>query len=335
MNFTDNHSKGCQACQKGKWLCIFLTYLCNADCSFCQAPSRKDFINSAFGRKPDLILSYLNKYPFEGISFSGGECFLVFDRLLSWLKYFKTNKPELYYWAYTNGIQMNEEQINALHDAGLDELRFNIAATGYKDAKVIRNLTAAAKILKHVTVEIPSVPEDYEKLEQVLPVMDDIGVKYLNLHEYILGPLDPISKTAPKKRFVLNFDMKMQYHQYSLSNTERIKNYCIEKDLKIKINSCSLVKKEHQMSGRRKTMGALFKENHEKLTEEGFLETIYIPEEEKTNVNKALNNYQYIDRTLFIHPDSYQGDTGNAYLVKLLPKMSLNGVSKVHTVTKI
>ena len=171
--FKDNHSKGCKACQEGKWLCIFLTYLCNASCSFCPAPGQnRDIINSAFGNNPDHILNYLNRYPFQGVSFSGGECFMVYDRMLKWLNLFKTNKPELYYWAYTNGIQLNKEQLHELERSGLDELRFNISASGYNDSTVLNNIGEATKIFRHVAVEIPSIPEDYERLVPVLPVLD-------------------------------------------------------------------------------------------------------------------------------------------------------------------
>ncbi|OQX98756.1 MAG: hypothetical protein B6I20_10700 [Bacteroidetes bacterium 4572_117] len=336
MNFEDNHSKGCQACQKGKWLCIYLTYLCNASCSFCPAPIRnKDIVNSAFGNKPDLILNYLKQYPFEGVSFSGGECFMVFDRLLNWLTLFKNNKPELYYWAYTNGIKMNNMLLRKLDDAGLDELRFNIAATGYNDAGVLQNLAYATKIFKHVTVEIPSIPEDYERLKQVLPVLNDLGVEYLNLHEYILVPNDLNTQKAPKEQFVMNYDMKMQYHKNSLSNTERIKNDCEKNDFQIKINSCSLIKKEHQMLGRRKTMGALLKENHEKLTKDGFLETIYISEKEDIATKETLKDYHNIDHARFMHPDQYNKNTGNAYLVTILPKLGIKAIPKVYKITKI
>ena len=166
MHFTDNFSQGCKACQNGKWLCIYLTYMCNASCAFCPAPFRnRDFIQSAFGSDLRMVLKYLERFAFEGISFSGGECFLVYDRMIAWLEFLKKQKPELYYWAYTNGINVKREQLEGLRNSGLNELRFNMAATGYNDPNILETITYAKEIFEFVAVEIPSIPEDFEKLK--------------------------------------------------------------------------------------------------------------------------------------------------------------------------
>jgi len=330
MEFEDNYSQGCKACQKGTWLCIYLTYLCNAKCSFCPSPFKnRDFINSAFGNDPVIILKYLERYPFEGISFSGGESFMVYDRMLSWLNFFRKNKPRLYYWAYTNGINIKNEQLDGLKNAGLNELRFNIAASGYIHPTILKTIAYASRLFEHVAVEVPSIPEDYELIKSVVPALNENGVDYLNLHEYILVPNDPNTKNAPKSLFLMNFDMNMDFHQESLTNTEKIKSLCAENNFNIKINSCSLMKKEHQMLGRRISMGTMLKEDHEKLTNEGFLETIYIPGEMITNLMENLKSYSKIDRSLFMHPDHFKRNESEAYLLKILPKLGINDLPKV------
>lgn len=336
MRFEDNHSQGCKACQEGKWLCIFLTYLCDASCTFCPAPMHKgDTISSAFGDDPKVILEYLNQYPFKGVSFSGGECFMVYDRMLDWLKYFKEHKPNLYYWAYTNGINVNREQMEGLKNAGLNELRFNTAASGYNDPKVLDTIANATELYDHVAVEIPSIPEDLKQLKAVLPVLDKLGVNYLNLHEYILVPKDPVSNTAPKGQFLMNHEMRMQYHEHSLANTGEIKSFCHDNKLNIRINNCSLKKKEHQMLGRRLTMGTLLKEDHEKLTADGFLETIYIPGKDEFNIMESLKRYHQIDRSSLFHPDQFKADGSNAFLLKILPRLGKDVLPKVLNYTKL
>jgi len=336
MDFQDNYSRGCKACQKGKWLCIFLTYLCNASCSFCPAPVKnKDIIQSAFGDNPEVILKYLNQYPFEGLSFSGGESFLVYDRMLTWLDFFKSNKPELYYWAYTNGIKLSRKQMVGLSKAGLNELRFNIAASDYCNPSVLKVISYATDVFEHVVIEIPSIPEDFDRLIKILPTIDKMGIDYLNLHEYILVPNDPNTKLAPSAHFLMNFEMKLKYHLASLPNTEKIKSFCMENSLNIKVNNCSLQKKEYQMVGRRKTMGTLLKEDYEKLSEDGLLETVYIPKANHINLLESLKNYHKIDRTNFIHPDKYSQGRSDAFLLKILPKISIDTPSKVIKFSKI
>jgi pyruvate formate-lyase activating enzyme-like uncharacterized protein len=336
MKFEDNYSLGCKACQNGKWLCIYLTYMCNASCAFCPAPFRnRDFVQSAFGNEPSVVLKYLERFAFEGLSFSGGECFLVFDRMLAWLKLFNKWKPELYYWAYTNGRNIQRNQMEELRRYGLNELRFNIAATGYNDPSVMKTITYATRIFDHVAVEIPSIPEDFEQLKVIIPVLEDSGVDYLNLHEYILVPGDPNTKKAPKSLFLMNFEMKIDFHLTSYANTEKIRDLCCINSWNIKVNNCSLNKKENQMLGRRLTMGAILKEDHEKLTDDGFLETVYFPGKDVENIQESLNNYHLINRSYFIHPDQYENDKTDVYLLKILPRLGIVDFPKVFNFIKI
>ncbi len=334
--FTDNYSSGCKACQNGRWLCIFLTYLCNSACTFCAAPFRnRDLIQTSFGSDPNIILDYLERIPFQGISFSGGESFLVYDRMLTWLDFFKRHKPELYYWAYTNGINIKKEQLIKLKEYGLNELRFNIAASGYYNKSVLKTISSAKEIFDHVAVEIPSIPEDFEKLMKTLPALEKSGVDYLNLHEYILVPCDPASKNAPKGSFLMNYEMEVEYHQQSLSNTCRIKKICRENAYKLKVNNCSLCKKESQMRGRRLTMGYLLKEGHEKLTDDGFLQTIYVYKGTPHSLNETIKNYHLIDKSLLVHPDKYIKAENQAYLLTVLPALSISALPKVLNFKKI
>lgn len=304
--FQDCYSNGCQACQNGRWLCIYLTYRCGAECVFCPT-SYKDKIVSAFGDDPQIILEYMNKSQFKGVSFSGGDCFLVFDKLIEWLTFFKKHRPDIYYWAYTNGLSVKEQQLKQLAACGLHELRFNIAATGYASPRILNILSTAVRLIDHVAVEIPSIPQDYEKLIAVLPRLDCMNVQYLNLHEYLLMPGDPYSKNAASGTFIFNKHSKIKYDAYSLQNTEKVKRFCKKNNLNLRINNCSLQKKENQMLHRRLVMGKLVKKTYERLTDEGLLQTVFTtPQKLNTLEVEALWQSKNGDRTFehhFIHPE--------------------------------
>lgn len=313
-----------------------MTYMCNASCYFCPAPFRdRDFVQSAFGSDPSVILKYINRIPFEGISFSGGECFLVYDRMRSWLEYFKKQRPDIYFWAYTNGINVTKKQMEGLKDSGLNELRFNIAATGYNDPYIMETISCAQEIFEHIAVEIPSIPEDFEMLKDILPVLEGSGVDYLNLHEYILVPGDPNSANAPQGRFIMNYEMNLEFHRQSLSNTEKIKKICGKNAYNIKVNNCSLSKKEHQMLGRRLIMGELLRKDHEKVTDEGFLETICLPGRSGVTPEDIMGKYHQIDKSLFIHPEMYVKDETDAWLLRIMPALSISDFPKVLEFIKI
>ncbi len=334
---TDNNSRGCQLCQKGKWLCIYLTYLCNAKCVFCPAPfKQEDKIISAFGDSPEGIYQYLNSHNFEGISFSGGDCFLVFDRLMKWLSFFKKRCPDMYYWAYTNGLAADENKLNQLANAGLNEIRFNIAATNYNSPAILAKISLATELIKNVAVEIPSIPTDYHKLTNVLPYLDKINVKFLNLHEYILVPNDPYTKIANKNTFILNKEATLIYDKNSLQNTVKIKKFCKNQALKIQVNNCSLHKKEVQMLYRRLTMGEIFKREYDQLTQDGLLENYFIyPGKLTMQALQELimaNNNNYLER-YFVHPQAFKKHMSNSSCtvakLSFLPPLSKNEKPKL------
>lgn len=55
---------------------------------------------------------------------------------------------------------VTEESLKALAEAGLDEIRFNLAASNCSD-KVIKNIGIAKKYIKSVGIESPMTPEFY------------------------------------------------------------------------------------------------------------------------------------------------------------------------------
>src|SRR5690554_7106222 len=169
-------SKGCRLCGEGSWSCIFITNKCNASCFYCPAPQKNDEIpatQSLTFETPEAYAAYINHFGFKGVSFSGGEPLLVFDRTINYLRTVrKSCNPNLYIWLYTNGILATEDKLKMLAEAGLNEIRFDIGATGY----FLNKVRLAKGIIPKVTIEIPAIPEKKEKLKMLLPDMIEAGV---------------------------------------------------------------------------------------------------------------------------------------------------------------
>jgi pyruvate formate-lyase activating enzyme-like uncharacterized protein len=85
-------------------------------------------------------------------------------------------------WAkvYTNGTFLNLDNILRLKDSGFDEVRVHLGATNFSDT-VYNNLRLAVKHIPTVTVETPSWPPHRAKLFEMLPIIQDIGVKHLDI----------------------------------------------------------------------------------------------------------------------------------------------------------
>jgi uncharacterized protein len=269
-------SKGCQLCQEGKWLCIYLTYRCSACCPFCPAPFKDDRINSAFGNSKEQIVKYISENDFNGISFSGGDPFIVFDRLVNWVTYFKKSLPEsYYYWIYTNGINVNKDKLILLASLGMDEIRFNIAATGYHSEHVWEQINIARDLFPFISIEIPSIYSHFPYLEQILEKIDAIGIDYLNLHDYILTFND--IENLPHINFQLNKISYLRYSLPSIQNTQNIIRLTLEKGYHFKINHCSMEQKEIQMTQRRLKMGKIFCDSeYDIFQDDGIIYNLYI-----------------------------------------------------------
>jgi hypothetical protein len=270
--FYHSVSMGCNICGEGKWSCLFITGQCNAKCFYCPTRQNQDedpATQNLIFDKPDDYAEYINRFGFKGVSFSGGEPFLKFERLMDFLTTVRKKcAPNIYIWAYTNGILVTEEKLKQLASAGLNELRFDIGATGYN----LENLRKAKGIIPVVTVEIPAVPESKQKLKELLPEMIKYGVKHLNLHQLRLT--------------TYNVE-KLSMHDYTYIPAEQpivmeselaaleIIDYARRNDLQIGINYCSFsFKNRFQKAGFRTMVAQSMLTDKERLTEKGFIRQI-------------------------------------------------------------
>ena len=265
-----NHiSKGCSLCGQGTWSCLFITGKCNAKCFYCPASQETDGIPTSQNlhfETPEAYAEYINYFKFKGVSFSGGEPLLFFDRTLQYLETIRKNcSPDIYIWMYTNGILADAEKFRKLAAAGLNEVRFDIGATHFNLDKI----TFAKGIIPNITIEIPAVPEEKEKLKNLLTEMIKAGVTNLNLHQLRLT-----KHNAPK----------LLKHNYTYIHAEQpvvleselaaleIVNYARENNLRIGINYCSFFfKNRFQKAGFRNQIAKALASPNERITEKGFI----------------------------------------------------------------
>ena len=98
-------------------------------------------------------------------------------------------------WAklYTNGTLLNLDNILRLKDAGFDEVRIHPGATNFSKT-VYDNMALAVKHIPTVTVETPSWPPHREKLFEMLPIIEDIGVKHLDICQVEIASQDQLRR---------------------------------------------------------------------------------------------------------------------------------------------
>ena len=87
---------------------------------------------------------------------------------------------------YTNGVNASEENLKALGEAGLDELRFNLGASGAAD-RVIDAMAAAKKYIPQVGIETPMTREFFKALNAKKEKILATGIDFMNCAELHLN----------------------------------------------------------------------------------------------------------------------------------------------------
>lgn len=264
-------SKGCEICGSGKWSCLFITGICNANCFYCPAAQNTEEPPQSQGltfETPEAYAEYINHFGFTGVSFSGGEPLLVADKVIDYLSAVRQMcNPKIYTWLYTNGILGNTNLFKKLAQEGLNEIRFDIGATNYK----LDALAKAQNTVPVLTVEIPAVPEEKELIKELLPELEAMGVQNTNLHQL---------------RLTKHNAQKLLKHNYTYIPAERpivaeseiaaleIIQHAQQTGIKMGINYCSFYfKHRFQKAGFRRIIAEKLIHPQEIITQNGYIRT--------------------------------------------------------------
>ncbi len=188
--------KGCRSCLLGTGLsAVRKTNRCNLRCPFCYDYGEMDLqppIGSGYWeiggtkfRESDLdLLLSTSKKP-TGIAYVYLEPFMEIEKYYGVIA--KFHAAGIYQHMYTNGTLATEENLRALGEAGLDELRFNLGASLCADS-VIEAIATAKKHIPMVGIETPITPEFCESFCEKLPAVLATGLDFMNCAELHLNP---------------------------------------------------------------------------------------------------------------------------------------------------
>ena len=268
----ENLSPGCRTCVAGEWSCLFINGKCNGSCFYCPASQNKigqPSTNGVTFTEPRDYVAYLERFKFRGASISGGEPLLTAETSLRFIRAIKKYfGDQIHVWLYTNGILANREMMMRLRDAGLDEIRFDIGATAYN----LRQLEQAAGLISTITVEIPAIAEDRERLKGMLRSLHDAGVRHLNLHQLRLTPHNCEKLLARGYRFL--HGEKVTVLDSELAALE-ILLYGMQHDIDLPINYCAFpYKNRFQARAARCRNAPFIIKGHEAMTQNGFIRTL-------------------------------------------------------------
>ena len=129
------------------------------------------------------LLFSIHKKP-TGVSYVYLEPFMEIEKYYGVIRTF--HQAGIHQHMYTNGTLATEENLRALGEAGLDELRFNLGATNCSD-RVIANTALAKRYIPQVGIETPMTPELYETFLKKKAAILATGIDFMNCAELHLN----------------------------------------------------------------------------------------------------------------------------------------------------
>ena len=187
---------GCRSCLLGTGLsAVRRTNRCNLRCPFCydygemelQPPIGEGYweIGGTKFREEDLDLLFsIGKRP-TGVAYVYLEPFMEIEKYYGIIARFRA--AGVYQHLYTNGTLATEANLRALGEAGLDELRFNLGASGCADS-VIEAIGIAKRFIPMVGIETPMTPGFYETFLKKNDNIFATGLDFINCAELHLNP---------------------------------------------------------------------------------------------------------------------------------------------------
>lgn len=181
---------------------------CNCNCTYCYGVAGKEDLSGlSSARKREIFVRALKSNKnrdYAVLSFTGGgDPILHLDLIAEYMNFIHSIEKDLkrkpWYYLYTNGALVNLDVILKLKDLGFDEIRFHLGASNFS-GQVYKNMAHAAEHLNTVTVETPAWPPHRENLFKMLPKIQDIGVKHVNIGqiEITLANREKIAKALPE-----------------------------------------------------------------------------------------------------------------------------------------
>jgi len=138
---------------------------------------------------------------------------------------------------YTNGILADPEHLNVLQSLGIEEIRFNLAATNYSE-EIIEKIDAARTRFKYVVVEVPSYPKQREALTGCLEQLDRIGIDQLNLQELLVTEANVRSLEGEGYQSGI-FNLKKFFLYGSRRMSYEVMLHCVNEGYSFTVNDCS------------------------------------------------------------------------------------------------
>lgn len=323
-----NLAEGCVRCIKGEKIVLYATGSCSVGCSYCPIPDDRQniddtFVNEVPIQNPETIFAESDVCRATGAGITGGDPMEVPERTIKFIEDLRSKYGKTYHLhLYTSGQFFidNEELIDKLFRAGLDELRFH--PRNLKSKKVWE-IVARTKIRypdKSIGFEIPAIPNREEDLTEIIEFADKNNLDFVNMNEYEFTESN-FNKLSQKGFIsVLTNSAAVGSKETALKVVNQVKDRT-----DIKIHFCSSGSKDSiQLVQRFIRRANQIKREFDHVNEEGLLEygrMTVISEEEFKILLQLLDDFEVDDDLKEIFKEELAIETADYILASIVTEL--------------
>jgi len=232
---------------------------CHRKCFYCFNPNQDGFDHFSQPKNERNLISELNNAKDRGselrhIALTGGEPLLYKEEAVEFFNHAKKLYPDGYTRLYTSGDHINEELLQELKDAGLDEIRFSVRLHDQEQGikHTLDRIKLAKKFIPFVMVEMPVVPYELERMKDVLRELNQLEIFSINLLEFCYPYFN--SEIFNERNFkIKKHPFRVLYNYWyagglPVSQSEldclKLVEFALDEGLSIGVHYCSLENKQ-------------------------------------------------------------------------------------------
>ncbi len=181
-------TEGCIQCQMGSKLVLFITGHCHWMCDYCPLSENRREIDWMFANERrveigdwDAVIEEARAMNATGAGITGGDPVMARERVLEACKILKNEFGDDFHLHMYTSIPFKAEWARDFAEAGLDEIRFHFL--DLESEKYTETMAACIESGMLTGVEIPCEPDKENELMELLEIMRDMPVQFLNLNE--------------------------------------------------------------------------------------------------------------------------------------------------------
>ncbi len=250
-------SPSCVACQKGiNSITFFISLKCVRQCYFCFNENQEEYPyyqNHIRDCSRELADMHRQKKKLDHIALTGGEPLLHKQEAVQFFAQAKKLYPKSQTRLYTCGELVDQEILQHLAEAGLDEIRFSIK-TDDTDEQItgqLQRIEMAVPYIPRVMVEMPVIPGTLEQMKYIMKELDSMGIYGINLLEFCF-PFNNVEVFNEKGFKVKRRPYKVLYNYWyagglpvggSEQECLQLLEYSMDQEFKMGVHYCSLENK--------------------------------------------------------------------------------------------